>query len=414
MQHRRVAGRLGLLLHLVPGGVGRLANLGVELALLELGVALGHLLLLGEDRLVPLGLGERPAAADFAFAASISAWMRGLLEGQVPVRLGDRLLGEQPLLLGLLPGPRLGDGRVLEHPGGLGPAQVLQVGALGEDVLELEGVQHQTLVGHRVLGLLGDRAGERRPVPDDLLDGEPADDRAQRAGQHLPGEVVDLVLLVQEPLGGGPDRVLGAADLDDRHALQVGAGCPACSPRPGCSTSMPPAGQVEGLCSFCTTGRTKTEAPSTTFCPDMSVDRPPSAASRGAALAAGDDERLVGPGDLDPGEHEQHQDEQRGRIAMSTVPGSCRSSPRVDGLSGTGGGLVCRVGASPSRCEGVEGWHGQVRSAGPLTTTLVSLQRLHDEDLGAERDRPVRPGAELDRLAGEAYPDLAVPVRGSG
>ena len=29
--------------------------------------------------------------------------------------------------------------------------------------------------------------------------------------------------------------------------------------------------------SFCTTGRTKTEAPSTTFWPELSVDRPPSA-----------------------------------------------------------------------------------------------------------------------------------------
>ena len=155
-------------------------------------------------------------------AASISAWIDGLLEREVPLGLGDGLLGQQPGLLGLLPGQRLGDRRVLEDPGGLGPAEVLQVGALGEDVLQLEGVQHQALVGHRVLGLLRDGRGERGPVADDLLDGQPADDRAQRAGEHLAGELLDLGLLVQEALGGGADRVLGAADLDDRHALQVG------------------------------------------------------------------------------------------------------------------------------------------------------------------------------------------------
>ena len=33
--------------------------------------------------------------------------------------------------------------------------------------------------------------------------------------------VLDALLLVQEALGGGADRVLGAADLDDRDALQV-------------------------------------------------------------------------------------------------------------------------------------------------------------------------------------------------
>ena len=101
---RGVLARLGLLLDLVPLGVGRLAHLGVELALLELGVALGDLLLLGQDELLALGLGQRPAAADWALAASISAWIAGLLEGQVAVGLGDGLLGQQPLLLGLLAG----------------------------------------------------------------------------------------------------------------------------------------------------------------------------------------------------------------------------------------------------------------------------------------------------------------------
>ena len=55
----RVLAGLGLLLHPVPLGVGGLADLGVELALLELGVLLGDLLLLGQDVLLALGLGQR-------------------------------------------------------------------------------------------------------------------------------------------------------------------------------------------------------------------------------------------------------------------------------------------------------------------------------------------------------------------
>lgn len=117
---------------------------------------------------------------------------------------------------------RLGDRRVAHDPGGLGPTEVLQVRALGGDVLELERVEHQALVGQRVLGLLGDGRGEGRPVADDLLDGQPTDDRAQGTGEYLTGRFLDPILLVQEPLGGGPDRVLGATHLDDRHALQVG------------------------------------------------------------------------------------------------------------------------------------------------------------------------------------------------
>ena len=222
-EHLGVAGGLGLLLHLVPRRVGGLTDLGVKLTILQLGLALGDLLLLGEDRLVPLGLGERAGRLGLGLGRVDLRLDGRLLQGQVALRLGDRLLREQPLTLGRLPGLRLGDRSVLEHPGGLRAPQVRQVGTLGDDVLELEGVQHQTLVGQRVLGLLRDGGGERRPVTDDLLDGEPADDRPQRTCEHLAGEVVDFALLVQEPLGGGADGVLGAADLDDRHALQVAA-----------------------------------------------------------------------------------------------------------------------------------------------------------------------------------------------
>jgi hypothetical protein len=55
-----VLGRLGLLLDLVAVGVGRLADLGVELAVGERGGALGDLLLLREDLLVAGCLREGP------------------------------------------------------------------------------------------------------------------------------------------------------------------------------------------------------------------------------------------------------------------------------------------------------------------------------------------------------------------
>src|SRR6185436_10589079 len=42
-----------------------------------------------------------------------------------------------------------------------------------------------------------------------------------RTREHLRGEGVDALLLVEEPLGGRADGVLGAADLDDGHALEV-------------------------------------------------------------------------------------------------------------------------------------------------------------------------------------------------
>ncbi len=77
------------------------------------------------------------------------------------------------------------------------------------------------------------------------------------------------VLLVQEPLGGGADRVLGAADLDDRDALQVGADA-LLAHRAADPTWMRRLDRSSD-CSFCTTGMTKTDAPITTFWPDRSV-----------------------------------------------------------------------------------------------------------------------------------------------
>jgi hypothetical protein len=101
------------------------------------------------------------------------------------------LLGAQPLLLGGLARLGLGDLRVLLDARGLRASEVGQVVALGLDVLQLERVEREPLVGERGLGLLGDRRGERRPVLDDLLDGEATDDGAQLP-RGPPGEGLDL------------------------------------------------------------------------------------------------------------------------------------------------------------------------------------------------------------------------------
>ncbi len=64
---------LRLLLGLVAGGVGGLADLRVELAVGQRGLPLGDLLLLGEDVLLAGGLGEGPAAFAWAAASSVCA-----------------------------------------------------------------------------------------------------------------------------------------------------------------------------------------------------------------------------------------------------------------------------------------------------------------------------------------------------
>src|SRR5690606_27007691 len=185
-------------------------------------------------------------------------------------------------------------------PGGLGPAEVGEVVALGLDVLQLEGVEHEALAGQAVLGLLGHGGGEGGPVADDLLDGQPPDDGPERAGQHLTGEDVDLVLLAEEALGGGPDELLAAADLDDRDALERAADAVG-RHRGGHRHADLAAGQVDDVEPL-----------------DEGHDEDAGAhddllaggvVGAGLALAAGDDERLVGARDPDAADDED--DDQR-------------------------------------------------------------------------------------------------------
>lgn len=220
--HPRHPAGLRLLLGGVPLRVGGLAHLGVQLAVLQRGLPLGDLLLLGEDVLLPGRLREGTRGVGAGLGLIGLGLDLGLLQVEGPLCDRDLLFRLQPRLLGRPPGDRLRDVGLLLRACRFGAAEVLQVGTLGGDVLDLEGVEHQALPGQARLRLLGDLAGEGGPVPDDVLHGHPADDRAQRAGQHLLGEADDAVLLHQEPLRRGPDRVLRAADLDDRDAFEVG------------------------------------------------------------------------------------------------------------------------------------------------------------------------------------------------
>ena len=130
---------------------------------LQFGVALGDPLLLGEDRLLPLGLGQRTGRRRPCLGGVDLGLHLGLLQRQVALADRDRLLGLHPLGLRGAPGLRLGDGRLLQYPRRLRPTEVLEVRAGGADVLELEGVQDQALVGQRPLGLLGHVRRRTRP-----------------------------------------------------------------------------------------------------------------------------------------------------------------------------------------------------------------------------------------------------------
>lgn len=225
-----------------------------------------------------------------ATAISSSAFQAGLLGGLTSVGLGD---------IGVLLGA-----------GGLGTPEVFQVGALGGDVLDLEGVQHQALAGQACLGLLGDLPGERRPVADGVLHRHLPHDRAQRAGEHFLGEADDAVLLLQEALRRGADGVLVAADLDDRHAFEVRLDA-AQGDRAANGDGDVPAGQVEGVALL---DEADDEHPTADddFLAAV-VGEHLSGVGVGGLLAApaGDDECLAGPGDLVAGDNDQgEQDEE--------------------------------------------------------------------------------------------------------
>ncbi len=309
--------RLGLLLRLVAAGIGGLADLGVELSVGQRGLPLGHLFLLGQDLLLPVGVGQRSGGVRLGRGSVGLGLDLGLAQVQGALRDRDLLLGLQPGLFGGPAGVGLGDVGLLLGAGGLGPAEILQVGALGGDVLDLEGVQDEALAGEAGLGLLRDLPGEGGPVADDVLDRHPADDGPQRAGQHLLGEADDAVLLLEETLGRGADGVLVAADLDDRDAFEIGLDA-AQGDRSADGDGDVPAGQVEGVALLDEGHDEHAAADHDLLAAGVGEDLSGGRIGGLLAAPAGDEERLTGTGDLvagddDQGEQHEEYDHSHGR-----------------------------------------------------------------------------------------------------
>lgn len=301
---------LRLLLGLVAAGVGGLADLGVELAVGQRRLALGDLLLLGEDLLLAVGVGQRSGGVRLGRGGVGLGLDLGLAQVQGALRDRDLLLGLEPGLRGGAPGVGLRDVGLLLRAGGLGAAEVLQVGALGGDVLDLERVEHQALAGEAGLGLLGDLPGEGGPVADDVLHRHAADDGAQGTGEHFLGEADDAVLLLEEALGGRADGVLCAADLDDRDAFQIGLDA-AQGDGPADRHRDVTAGQVQGE-ALLHEGDDEDPAADHDLLAAVVGDDLSGRRVRGLLAAASrDDERLAGTGDLVAGDDGQcEQDEE--------------------------------------------------------------------------------------------------------
>ena len=160
-----------------------------------------------------------PAWAAFASADAVSAstsavrsdtsrWALSL----ICMRLG---LADRGLLVGL----GLGHPRVPLAAGRLLLADEVHVADLVADRLDREVVDRQAR--RREVGLGGalDLLLELLAVVVELLDGQRADDRAERALEDVLDDRLDLLVAVLEPLGGVADRLLVAADLDRRDAL---------------------------------------------------------------------------------------------------------------------------------------------------------------------------------------------------
>ena len=115
---------LGGGLGLVPLRIGGLADFGVELAVLQRGLAHGDLLLLGEDCLVAVCLGQWSGRIRLSAGSIRLGLDLGLLQHQRSFRDGDLLFGREPRLLSLTPSIGLSNGCDLANLGGLRTSQV--------------------------------------------------------------------------------------------------------------------------------------------------------------------------------------------------------------------------------------------------------------------------------------------------
>ena len=110
----------------------------------------------------------------------------GVAQVELALRLGDGLVGGDARLLRRLARHRLGDLGDLLDAGGLGATEILDVAVVVVDLLDLQGVDLQTLDVERVADGLEHLALQRLAVGDDLGHRELADDRADRTARAPP------------------------------------------------------------------------------------------------------------------------------------------------------------------------------------------------------------------------------------
>ncbi|OEI67505.1 hypothetical protein Cus16_2948 [Curtobacterium sp. ER1/6] len=214
-------GGLGLDPGLPRVRLGHGGDLGLELGTTELGSLLRGDLLLLDDALGRPGLGERAGGSGLGGGTVGVELQRGTTDGQGVLGLGDRLVRGGPGLTCLAVGLRLGVLGLEPHAGTLGPTEVADVVVAVGDALDLERVDVEPLAVQGVLRNVEHRDRELVAVADDRRHVGGTDRGAERSGEDLPCEVVDLLLLPEEALRRRADRRVGLAHLDERHGLDV-------------------------------------------------------------------------------------------------------------------------------------------------------------------------------------------------
>ena len=192
---------------------------GDELLLRAVGLQLGELRLLAHDLLLGGGLGERAGLGGLGLGRGRERLDLGLAEGDVALGVELDLLGFGLPDGGLLVGGRLGHPGVPLAAGRLLLADEVHVADFVADRLDREVVDRQARGREVALGRALDLLLELLAVVVELLDRERADDRPEGPLEDVLDDRLDLVLAVDEPLGGVADRLVVAADLDRRDAL---------------------------------------------------------------------------------------------------------------------------------------------------------------------------------------------------
>ena len=181
---------------------------------------LGELGLLAGDLLGRLRLGQRTGLRGARLGGRGLRLGLGTAQGDVPLGVDLDLLG-----LGLADGRLLVRGR-LGHPGvalaagRLLLADELHVARLVADRLDRERVDLEAGRREVALGRVLDGLLELHPVEVEFLDGQRADDRAERAFEDVLDDGVDLFLArIEEAFRGIADGLVVGADLERGDAL---------------------------------------------------------------------------------------------------------------------------------------------------------------------------------------------------